>query len=113
MSYTVRLRGAPRAYVQEFACGEHGVFSSSEEADTDHARCPACGLASPWRISAPAGVVRMVEAARGISDKPAGALAMSTRALAEGMPVTEWRAQRARAWGEVDHAANRSILRGH
>lgn len=78
----------------DFECSEHGRFESLEpRPGPDEVPCPGCGAASPWRVSAVAGRVREGEVTRGKSDEvPPGA--MSTRALADGMPLHEFKAQR-------------------
>jgi hypothetical protein len=57
------------------------------------------------------GRVRIAEVSRGRTERPSGALAMDTRDLAEGMPLSEWKERREKAWREVDHKTNKEILR--
>ena len=109
--FTVKVRGGGRI-LREFRCPEHGVFESYEPGDavpcpewTD-SDCPCgecqggpCDLPSERCFtSAPLGRVRAGEVARGKSDPPPHPLALDTRPLAEGMPLNEWKAQRAALW---------------
>lgn len=88
----------------EFACPDHGRFDATHERSSapDSMPCPQCGRDSPWVISAPMGRVKLGEVSRGKSDAPPPNV-MDTRALGEGMPVSEWRAQREKQHNETRH----------
>lgn len=79
----------------EYECPEHGRFDSLEPRSEapDHKPCPICGRLSPWVISAPLGKVKIGEVTRGKSEPPP-AHVMDTRALADGMPLHEFKATR-------------------
>ena len=81
----------------EFECASHGRFSDTVDRSgpTDMHPCPSCGAVSPWVISAPMGRVKLGEVTRGGSDSPFPG-ALDTRAIADGMPVEEFRARRAK-----------------
>lgn len=106
--------------VSEYICPVHGRFTATVEREPNgdppaEAKCERwlteaetkalghtwsgystlfCGKWSPWTISAPIGRVKLGEAlTRGKSDPcPPGYL--DTRALGEGQPLDEWKAER-------------------
>jgi hypothetical protein len=97
----------------DYHCPDHGSFESMVESPApDDIPCPDCLGPSHWVPFPVMGKVRMVEAARGTADTRPGPLAFDTRAIAEGQPISEWRAQREKAWNEVRHKQNKELLNG-
>jgi hypothetical protein len=95
----------------DYGCPTHGPFEQMVASPApDDVPCPSCGAAAPWIPFPVMGRMRMVEAARGGSDRPSGPLAMDTRELGEGMPLSEWRAKREQAWREHDHKRDKDML---
>lgn len=105
MTWTVKIRGVPsQPITQEFECPVHGRFEATAPHDTDAIACIICGVASPWVISAPHGSVNQFEVVRGGVAKAENPGWLSTRALAEGMPIGEWKAKREKFYAEKRHA---------
>lgn len=84
----------------DWTCPTHGRFESPAPSHCDSIPCPSCGAVSPWAPSVVHGSVRLAEVERGKSDGPPTKAYMDTRALGEGMPLSEWRAKRDRMWEE-------------
>ena len=109
MTFTIRTRGAPGLVLADYECPFHGRFERLVERDDDGdppdevpcdieepveglAVMDMCCLDSPWVPSAVHGKVKIAEVQRGKSDeRPPWAL--NTEALADGMPMHEWRAK--------------------
>jgi hypothetical protein len=110
VTYTVKTRGARGLMLAEYECPDHGlierlvrrdengdppaVFYCTEKLCGDntcsHDMC-TCDRPSPHVMSAVHGRVKIAEVQRGKSDeRPPWAL--NTEALADGMPMKEWRA---------------------
>lgn len=99
MTYTIRLRGAvgcPK--LAEFACDDCGIFESTVTDTTASMPCEECGADSPRVLSAahtkvdsivPTAVVRGGDMKD--CDRPPGML--STRELADGMSMKDWKAK--------------------
>lgn len=114
MAFTVKLRGASSGTIQhEYLCPVHGRFTADvPRADVpDEMPCPDfeyvdastmrsvgnhCGLTSPWSPSGIATKISIIGFSRGKADAPPTPHALTTRDLAEGMPMSEWRAKRAK-----------------
>lgn len=104
--FTIRVRGGGGLIAREYACPDHGVFDLLVErnhATEREARpCPTCGAPSEMAMSAPIGRVRLGEVGRGKSDPPPSPIALDTRALADGMPLHEWKQRRRAMWNDHD-----------
>lgn len=99
MTWTRRIRGDSTALVvREYCCGEHGRFDNLEARDVEltEVACPICGMPAPYVVSAPRGTGATVYgyAASTGSGKERPPNALDTRALADGMPMHEWKALR-------------------
>lgn len=139
MTWTIRHRdrsGAPM--IAEYECPVHGRFEATVERDTagdppataacqewvepdmpemqtfaDVLKAPyphRCGRVGAWRISAPLGKVRIAEVTRGRSEAPPTKHALTTRDLAEGMPMKEWKAKRAALRDERRRAKIKAVM---
>lgn len=112
MTWTIKVRGDSSSFiVLEFECPLHGRFSENvpRTQRSDASTCPHCGGESPWVMSAPTGRVKIGEVTRGKSDeRPPGAL--DTRALADGMPYSEWKAKELKRNVDLRRTANRKRL---
>lgn len=108
MTFITKVRGAGGLIVAEYRCPLHGVFEATvqrnESGDAPDWQCcealdeweEVCNEPSPWTISAPKQRVVSVTptaAIRGgdMKDRPAHML--DTRPLAEGMPLSQWKAK--------------------
>jgi hypothetical protein len=122
MTWTLKLRGDPTGTIaHEYLCPDHGRFTADvPRADVpDEMFCavrytdgkswgPAqkvniCGLASPWSPSGITSRVKAGEVVRGkveTSGLPAD-VCMSTEALADGMPLHEFKAKRAKVHADL------------
>jgi hypothetical protein len=99
--------------LSDYECPTHGCFELMVDSPApDDVPCPGCCERAVWVPFPVMGKVRMVEAARGVSDRRPGALAFDTRDLAEGMQMTEWKAKREKAWDEHRHKQNKELLGG-
>ncbi len=94
--------------ILEFLCDDCGRFESLEPRATapDALSCPDCGSLSQWVVSAPQPKVLSVPCTatvRGgdMKDRPRGML--DTRALADGMPLKEWKAKERKVTQERRH----------
>jgi len=95
MSFTMRVRGDSSGLIlSEFLCAQHGRFDALVSREAESSPCPACNAASPWTPSAPLSRVRIAEVTRGKFEKPEHPGHLDTRALADGMPLNEWKAKR-------------------
>lgn len=126
-SWVVRVRGATGGMVlHDYRCPAHGVFEAEVSRDDvpDETPCPVeldaapddrepmyCGLPSPWSPSVVSCRVRAVETTRGKSDKPPTSMALTTRDLAEGMPMAEWKAKRAKLHRERRREQIKAVMR--
>lgn len=101
------IRGAPHG-LREYACPEHGTFDLVVElaSDTLKRPCPQCGAES-WRTLETNIITRVANSfyrgggKRSHADAP-GTYMMNTEAIADGMPVEEWRAKREAMWSDHD-----------
>jgi hypothetical protein len=115
MAFTIKLRGASSGTIQhEYLCPVHGRFTADvPRADVpDEVFCPArytdgkswgpaqkvntCGLTSPWSPSSIATKISTIGFSRGKAEEAPTKHALTTRDLADGMPMNEWRAKRAK-----------------
>ncbi len=122
MAWTLKVRGAPSRTIQhEYLCPDHGRFTADVSRDDvpDEMPCRTvtrepiecvvpggcdspfcrpvyCGLTSPWSPSSIATKISIIGFSRGKADAPPTPHALTTRDLAEGMPMNEWRAKRAK-----------------
>lgn len=115
MTYTVRHRGGSSLVSRDYACPDHGPFDTLVERNHAEERvpqpCPECGAASEQVISAPAVHTQFaVSASRGRNDAKPHHMALSTRALAEGQPLEEWRAQRSAQWVEHSRKERKGVM---
>lgn len=95
MSFRIVTRGASTSLVlADFRCPEHDVFEALVSRESDAAPCPTCGASSPWSPSPIVGRVKLGEVQQGKFEPPPTPGALDTRALADGMPYREWKAQR-------------------
>lgn len=126
MTWTLKLRGDPTGtIVHEYLCPFHGRFTSEvPRSDVpDEMLCPVrlsesdaialygalsqassrCGLSSPWSPSGITSRVKPGEVVRGkveTNGLPAD-VCMSTQALADGMPMAEFKARRAKLHADL------------
>jgi hypothetical protein len=126
VTWTLKVRSAGGGTIpHEYLCPEHGRFTAevSREDVPDEMPCPEreprlvpatqflslsdaeklrsragnpCGLTSPWSPSGIACKVPLASFNRGKSEAPPNRNALTTRDLADGMPMSEWRAKRAK-----------------
>lgn len=115
MTFTIRLRGSAHATeLADYECPDHGRFEALVSRPApDKAPCPArweagpcsgpCGYESPWRISAPGAVrARRGEVVQGkVDPHPGDHYVMDTRPLADGMPMAEFKARRAKVHRDI------------
>lgn len=95
MSYVLKTRGASASLIlADFRCPEHGVFEDLGARDVDAVPCPQCGASSPWSPSPVVGRIKLGEVQQGKFEPPPSPGALDTRALADGMPYSEWKAKR-------------------
>jgi len=91
----MRVRGDSSGRIlSEFLCTEHGRFDALVSRDAETTTCPTCGANSSWTPSAPLSRVRLGEVTRGKFEAPQHPGHLDTRALADGMPLNEWKAHR-------------------
>lgn len=99
--------------VREYLCPDHGRFEiiESRNTATDPGRaCPDCGAIAEWVISAPKTKTTWASVERGgVADAPVP-WALDTRPLAEGMPLGEFRAKRAKEHNDRRHAEIKAKL---
>jgi hypothetical protein len=102
--YTLRLRGTPEVD-REYACDEHGPFTLTVDAATSSTPrpCPECGALSERTLEARYTVKVANSFQRGKRDEMPP-WATTTEAIADGMPVEEWREKRATYWRDHDRA---------
>ena len=125
-SWVVKVRGVTGGTVlHDYCCPEHGVLEAAVprdavpdevpcwvELDGSDERPPRyCGLTSPWSPSVVSCRVRAVETTRGKSEAPPTPMALTTRDLAEGMPINEWKAKRAKLHKERRRAQIKAAMR--
>ena len=72
--------------------------------------CPTCGAAADRVISAPKLKTFWVSADKGKKMAPPSKLAQDTEPLAEGMKLSEWRAQRKKLRDEARRERNRKLV---
>ena len=94
----------------EYRCPECGeVFESFEERADPSLSLPHCNSTAPRIMSCPMVITQGVNVTRSVgrSDpKPPGAI--STEAIADGMPVHKWKAERSKQRAEARRKANRA-----
>lgn len=114
MTWILKLRGDPTGtIIHEYLCPYHGRFELEVERASvpDSVECPEprdddpmpCGLDSPWSPSGITSRVKPGEVVRGkveTTGLPAD-VCMSTQALADGMPLAEFKAQRAKLHADL------------
>lgn len=106
--YIVRVRGGGGYVSREYLCLEHGVFD--ELVERNHAAqrmphaCPICGAASEPAMSAPHGRVKLGEVMRGKVEAAPSPYALDTQPLADGMPLSEFKARRRKLWDDKRRA---------
>lgn len=113
MTFTVKTRGDTGSPIlAEYACPRHGVFEELvERPSPDYMPCPECNDVSPWTITvAPAFKPQYGAVHTGKVDDAPSPHAVDTRAIADGMPVTEWRELRAKKRRERRLAEIRSKI---
>lgn len=113
--YTTRVRGGSALVSRDYACPAHGPFDALVERNHAEERvpqpCPECGEPAELVLSAPAvHTLFAVSASRGRSDAKPHAMSLSTRAIAEGQPVSEWKAERKKQWQEHDRKQRKGVL---
>lgn len=118
MTWTLKVRGAGGPMLAEYECPAHGRFDATVDRDEngdppETSECPhepaiqddvhnahgslvfmrRCRYPAPWVASAVAGRVKVGEVDKGkVMDYPPANVCLDTRALADGMPYSEWRA---------------------
>lgn len=96
MSWSIKVRGAPTTYeVAEYECPVHGRFAVTVARPApDDYECPVCGFAAGWCFPTPHGSVKPGEVVQGkVMEYPPESVCLDTRPLADGMPLSEWRAR--------------------
>jgi putative FmdB family regulatory protein len=95
VTFIIRERGDSTALiVAEYSCPECGEFEATVKRPTpDELDCPTCGATATWVISAPIGRVKRGEVTQGKYEPPPAGY-MDTRAIGEGQPLEEFRADR-------------------
>lgn len=130
MTFTIKLRGDQSGTVlHEYHCPVHGRFEADvpRASVPDAVPCPElchedgyddgdgdghpCRASSPWSPSAVTCRVKIAEVTRGKVEAPPTKNALDTRDLAEGMPMNEWRAKRAKLRLDERRKRNREMLR--
>lgn len=108
MSFKVTIRGAATGR-RAYACAEHGAFELVVDIATsaDPRPCPSCGAASERTVDAAALKVPVGALVRGKYATDRHPMAMDTRPIADGMPVQEFKAMRAKQWADHDRSAMR------
>lgn len=106
-AYTVRVRGVERSS-REYLCPTHGAFDLVVDLATsrDPRPCPECGAASERTLEANI-VARVANTFKRGKRDEMSPLATTTEAIADGMPVEEWRSQRAKLWENHDRKVMR------
>lgn len=102
--FVVRVRGCPTGS-REYACPTHGCFELVVDLATSSTPrpCPTCAAPSGRTLESNV-ITRMANSfLRGKRDEMPP-WATTTEALADGMPVEEWREGRAKYWEEQDRA---------
>ncbi len=114
-TWKLKLRGDPTGTIRhEYLCPEHGRFTAevSRADPPDEVFCTEiehgnltnlCGLTSPW---SPSGIANRVKAGEVTQGKVETAglpdhVCMDTRPLADGMPMSEFKAQRAKLHADL------------
>lgn len=107
MTFEIKVRGASSAPIMsDYLCPEHGPFEDLVARPApDGVPCPQCGEFSTWLPCAPR-IKRpvFVSCHRGKNDEKPFPEAMDTEPLADGMPLHEWKKQRAEMWNAHDYA---------
>lgn len=96
----------------DYECPEHGRFDETvprSEEETPQP-CPECGQPSPWVFPAPMGRMALGNVVRGKSDGPRHHRDLTTAALADGMPLSEWKANRRKMWANERLRQTRQAL---
>lgn len=97
MTFTVRIRGASsQPMLQDFLCDSCGPISALAPRDCDGIPCPDCDGFAYWVISAPMVGPEKATVDRGSVAKPDSPYYCDTRELGAGMPLSEWKAKRAK-----------------
>ena len=124
MTWTMKLRGDPTGTItHEYLCPVHGRFDvevkrvevpdsvtcsawlwpAEDVHPSNHHYVPRCGLSSPWSPSGIVSRVKQGEVSQGKIETAGlpGHVCMDTRPLADGMPLAEFKAQRAKLHAEL------------
>lgn len=107
MTWTLRERGDTGGTVRlEYLCPEHGRFEAdvSRASSPDAMGCPvvSCEEVSPWSPSGVVGRVKQGEVVQGKADeRPADKYVMDTSVIADGMPLAEFKAKRAKVHRDI------------
>lgn len=119
MTWVLRERGDTGGLVRlEFCCPIHGRFEIDvpRSRSPDEVACPAvveighyatpvyhhCAEMSPWSPSRIIGRVKQGEVVQGkVAEYPGEKYVMSTQALADGMPLEEFKARRAKVHRDI------------
>jgi hypothetical protein len=127
-TFMIKVRGTNSGLMAaEYMCPEHGRFDLTVTRDAN-GDPPAvqpcdvitgeadlrdqpgemhpilCGKPSEYVISAPLGRIKRGEVTRGKADEKPTPFALDTEALADGMPLKEWKERRAKMWRAKDYA---------
>lgn len=95
----------------EYMCPEHDRFEALVERPAfDFMSCPHCGALAPWVVSAPRVKIPTASVSTGKSSGPPSLGYLDTRALGDGMPLKEWKAQRAEYHSERRRRELRELL---
>lgn len=100
-----------RFYDYRCPCGWQGESFEDRSDPPDSILCQSCKGGAERIFSAPKlGTNWIGDVVRGKSDERPHEGILDTRALAEGMPRSEWRAKRAAYWRDKDLAENKKLL---
>lgn len=113
MTWVLKVRGAhSQPALLDFACPNCGPFSAMADRDCEGTLCiDDCGAIAERIISAPFVGPEKATVDRGPVQRAENPKWLDTRALAEGMPLSEFRAMRAKRQEERRQAESREFGR--
>lgn len=108
MTYKMTLRGVTEA-PREYACTAHGPFELVVDLATSSAPrpCPECAAPSERTLESRI-ITRMAGGFKRGKRDEMPAWATTTEAIADGMPVAEWKEKRAKFWEDHDRKVSRA-----
>lgn len=112
--YTIRIRGGSSLVSRDYQCATCDVTFDDTVTNPPPATivCPVCSGPAQLTISAPAvHTLFTVGVTRGRNDAKPHPDAMDTRAIAEGQPIHEWKAERKKVWEQDRKRRLKEMLR--